>query len=148
MVGDIAAGYYAKRMGLPIDHLLVATNANDILHKFFSKGEYHKASEVTPTCTPSMDIHYILNQIHGSLWYMRTYPSSKQFWEIPLLLIGRELKASVWLDEWIQGHRQAHSLRGHPHSGPIWFQFFCCLSSRHWGTALLIFLLFPFILLF
>ena len=31
---DIVAGYYAKRMGLPIDHLIVATNANDILHRY------------------------------------------------------------------------------------------------------------------
>jgi len=33
--GDILAGYYAKRMGLPVKHLVVATNSNDILHRFF-----------------------------------------------------------------------------------------------------------------
>ena len=53
--GDILAGYYAKRMGLPVRHLIVATNDNDILHRFFSKGEYHKAG-VRATCSPSMDI--------------------------------------------------------------------------------------------
>lgn len=31
--GDVLAGYYAKRMGLPVDKLLVATNENDILHR-------------------------------------------------------------------------------------------------------------------
>mmetsp|Transcript_20724 Transcript_20724/g.33766 ORF Transcript_20724/g.33766 Transcript_20724/m.33766 type:complete len:529 (-) Transcript_20724:33-1619(-) len=54
--GDILAGYYAKRMGLPVDQLVVATNENDILHRFFSKGEYFKPSGVSPTLSPSMDI--------------------------------------------------------------------------------------------
>jgi len=53
--GDILAGYYAKRMGLPVDKLIVATNENDILHRFFSKGEYHRY-EINQTISPSMDI--------------------------------------------------------------------------------------------
>lgn len=53
--GDILAGYYAKRMGLPVKHLIVATNSNDILHRFFTKGEYDKYP-VQATCSPSMDI--------------------------------------------------------------------------------------------
>jgi threonine synthase len=53
--GDILAGYYAKRMGLPVKHLIVATNSNDILHRFFTKGEYDKFP-VLATCSPSMDI--------------------------------------------------------------------------------------------
>lgn len=36
------AGYYASRMGLPIDRLIVATNANDILDRFFKTGRYEK----------------------------------------------------------------------------------------------------------
>jgi threonine synthase len=35
--GDILAGYYARRMGLPIGDLIVATNENDILDRFFSQ---------------------------------------------------------------------------------------------------------------
>merc|ERR1712176_657283 len=53
--GDILAGYYAKRMGLPVQHLIVATNSNDVLHRFFTKGEYDKLP-VLATCSPSMDI--------------------------------------------------------------------------------------------
>mmetsp|Transcript_60140 Transcript_60140/g.175741 ORF Transcript_60140/g.175741 Transcript_60140/m.175741 type:complete len:507 (+) Transcript_60140:86-1606(+) len=53
--GDILAGYYAKRMGLPVKHLIVATNSNDILHRFFESGDYDK-HPVEATCTPSMDI--------------------------------------------------------------------------------------------
>jgi len=53
--GDILAGYYAKRMGLPVKHLIVATNDNDILHRFFDSGSYDK-HPVKATCSPSMDI--------------------------------------------------------------------------------------------
>lgn len=40
--GDILAGYYAKRMGLPVRHLVIATNSNDILDRFFCSGQYNK----------------------------------------------------------------------------------------------------------
>uniref|UniRef100_A0A6U4LG57 Threonine synthase n=2 Tax=Hemiselmis andersenii TaxID=464988 RepID=A0A6U4LG57_HEMAN len=53
--GDILAGYYAKRMGLPVRHLLVATNSNDILDRFFTTGQYNKYP-VVQTFSPSMDI--------------------------------------------------------------------------------------------
>jgi len=53
--GDILAGYYSKRIGLPVGKLIVATNENDILHRFFSKGEYH-LYKIVPTISPSMDI--------------------------------------------------------------------------------------------
>lgn len=53
--GDILAGYYARQMGLPVDKLIVATNENDILHRFFTKGEYHRY-DINHTISPSMDI--------------------------------------------------------------------------------------------
>jgi len=53
--GDILAGYYAKRMGLPVGKLIVATNENDILHRFFTTGEYHRR-DIAKTISPSMDI--------------------------------------------------------------------------------------------
>ncbi|CBN76262.1 Threonine synthase [Ectocarpus siliculosus] len=53
--GDVLAGYYAKRMGLPVDRLVVAVNENDILHRFFSTGKYWREG-VVPTLAPSMDI--------------------------------------------------------------------------------------------
>ena len=45
--GDILAGYYAKRMGLPIDKLVVATNSNDILARFWKSGAYEKVDSST-----------------------------------------------------------------------------------------------------
>lgn len=53
--GDIFAGYLARNMGLPINQLVVATNRNDILHRFISKNHYEMES-LHHTLSPSMDI--------------------------------------------------------------------------------------------
>lgn len=53
--GDIYAGYLAKKMGLPVRQLIIATNSNDILHRFISNNEYQKTT-LEPTLSPSMDI--------------------------------------------------------------------------------------------
>jgi threonine synthase len=58
--GDILAGYYAKRMGAPISELILATNENDILSRFFNTGEY-SLGEVFQTLSPSMDIQVASN---------------------------------------------------------------------------------------
>lgn len=58
--GDIFAGYLARRMGLPIRRLILATNRNDILTRFFHSGTY-KIGLVYPTITPSMDIQMASN---------------------------------------------------------------------------------------
>ncbi len=58
--GDVFAGYLAKKMGLPIDKLIVATNENDILHRAISKGDY-VSREVKETSSPSMDIQLASN---------------------------------------------------------------------------------------
>ena len=58
--GDVFAGYLAKKMGLPINKLLVATNENDILHRAISRGDYI-SKEVKETSSPSMDIQLASN---------------------------------------------------------------------------------------
>jgi len=58
--GDVYAGYLAKKMGLPINKLVVATNQNDILHRAISKGEYN-VEKVSETISPSMDIQLASN---------------------------------------------------------------------------------------
>eukprot|EP00924_Labyrinthula_sp_SR-Ha-C_P006572 snap_masked-scaffold_38-processed-gene-2.39-mRNA-1 protein AED:0.00 eAED:0.00 QI:0/-1/0/1/-1/1/1/0/508 len=54
--GDILAGWYAKEMGLPVKDLIVATNGNDILYRFFDHGAYTQDGAVKATFAPSMDI--------------------------------------------------------------------------------------------
>jgi threonine synthase len=58
--GDILAGYIAQQMGLPISKLILATNENDILSRFFNTGIYGKAEAVS-TISPSMDIQVASN---------------------------------------------------------------------------------------
>ncbi len=53
--GDIFAGYLARNMGLPINQLIVATNKNDILHRFISQNQY-ELHPLEHTLSPSMDI--------------------------------------------------------------------------------------------
>jgi threonine synthase len=69
--GDIYAGYIAKRMGLPIDQLIIATNRNDILARCLATGTYGMQT-VEPSLSPSMDIQIssnferLLFDLHGS----------------------------------------------------------------------------------
>jgi threonine synthase len=58
--GNIFAGYAAMRMGLEVDQLIVASNRNDILTRFFTTGTM-QVGEVVPTLSPSMDIQVSSN---------------------------------------------------------------------------------------
>lgn len=58
--GNVYAGYVAKSMGLPVSRLIVATNANDILHRFYTTGRMERRG-VVPTISPSMDIQISSN---------------------------------------------------------------------------------------
>ncbi|MBQ9513605.1 MAG: threonine synthase [Clostridia bacterium] len=54
--GDILAGYYAKKMGLPVGKLVCASNSNNVLTEFFNNGTYNSDREFYKTISPSMDI--------------------------------------------------------------------------------------------
>lgn len=58
--GNVYAGYIAQSMGLPVEKFLVATNRNDILHRFFSSGRMWM-EKVAPSLSPSMDIQVSSN---------------------------------------------------------------------------------------
>lgn len=58
--GDIFAGHIARRMGLPVGRLVVATNQNDILHRCLETGRY-ETEAVQPSISPSMDIQVSSN---------------------------------------------------------------------------------------
>ena len=58
--GDIFAGYIARKMGLPIEQLVIATNQNDILDRAIKSGDY-KTNGVKPSISPSMDIQVSSN---------------------------------------------------------------------------------------
>ena len=73
--GDVFAGYLAKKMGLPIDKLIVATNENDILHRAISNGDYI-SKEVRETLSPSMDIQLASN-FERLIYYINNSNSEK-----------------------------------------------------------------------
>ncbi len=66
--GNIFAGYVAKRMGLPVKRLILATNSNDILYRFINHGDY-SVSGVKPTLSPSMDIQ-VASNLERYLYYL------------------------------------------------------------------------------
>jgi threonine synthase len=71
--GDILAGWFAKRLGLPVERLVVATNENDILARFFQTGRYEPdpATDggVKATYSPAMDI-LLSSNFERLLWYL------------------------------------------------------------------------------
>ena len=73
--GDVFAGYLAKKIGLPIDKLIVATNENDILHRAISKGDY-VSKKVKETLSPSMDIQLASN-FERLIYYVNNSDSEK-----------------------------------------------------------------------
>ena len=91
--GDVLAGYYAKRMGLPMGKLVVATNSNDILARFWRSGRYERVDStlggaaqdgksksaddgsVRATWSPAMDI-LVSSNFERLLWYLSYETSS------------------------------------------------------------------------
>ncbi len=67
--GDAFAGYLAKRMGLPVERLIIATNRNDILARFIETGVYRVSTQVCQTLSPAMDIQ-IASNFERYLYYL------------------------------------------------------------------------------
>ncbi|THH30480.1 hypothetical protein EUX98_g3691 [Antrodiella citrinella] len=123
--GDVLAGYYAKRMGLPISKLVVATNSNDILARFWQSGAYEKvdsnesvssgdatepaegasdgkqaqaAGGVKETLSPAMDI-LVSSNFERLLWYL-TYETTEV--DANAHDESRRLKAGETVDGWMK----------------------------------------------
>lgn len=73
--GNILAGYYAKKMGLPIGKLICASNSNKVLYDFMNTGEYNINRNLTKTISPSMDI--IISSNFERLLYAASNNDSK-----------------------------------------------------------------------
>ncbi len=67
--GDILAGYYAKMLGLPVKHLIVASNSNNVLFDFLVSGTYNRQRTFHHTVAPSMDI-LVSSNLERMLYYM------------------------------------------------------------------------------
>lgn len=67
--GDILAGYYAKRLGLPVARLIVASDANNVLFDFLTTGTYDRKRPFFTTTSPSMDI-LVSSNLERMLYYL------------------------------------------------------------------------------
>lgn len=67
--GDILAGYYALKMGLPVGRLICASNTNDVLFDFIETGVYNKNRPFNKTASPSMDI-LVSSNLERLLFYV------------------------------------------------------------------------------
>jgi threonine synthase len=122
--GSILAGYYAKRMGLPIAKLVIATNENDILHRFWQTGTYSKhdahskkahggfkgdgaqahEAHVKETLSPAMDI-LVSSNFERLFWHLRL---QYEFDENPERRIEVSVRmAGAKIQEWFQ-HLKSH----------------------------------------
>jgi len=105
--GDALAGYYAKRMGLPMGKLVVATNSNDILARFWRSGRYERVDStlgdgkstdgsVRATRSPAMDI-LVSSNFERLLWYLA--------YETPSVAASegeRRASAGATIDGWMK----------------------------------------------
>ena len=116
--GDILAGYFAKRMGLPADKLVIATNENDILHRFWRTGHYEKkavhgreaeggfeddgakahSEGVKETLAPAMDI-LVSSNFERLLWFLsyRIHGANASSVTEKRKIAGEQVK--TWLNE-------------------------------------------------
>ena len=67
--GDVLAGYYAKRLGLPVGKLIVASNTNKVLTDFLETGTYDRRRPFMKTISPSMDI-LVSSNLERMLYYL------------------------------------------------------------------------------
>jgi threonine synthase len=67
--GDVLAGYFAKRLGLPVGKLVVASNANNVLTDFITTGVYDRRRAFHKTISPSMDI-LVSSNVERLLYYI------------------------------------------------------------------------------
>ena len=108
--GDILAGYYAKRMGLPVGRLVCASNKNNVLTDFLTTGTYDRNRAFYQTITPSMDI-LISSNLERLLYHMSGSADAVAGWmkelretgryTIPQALLAKiqETFAAGWADE-------------------------------------------------
>lgn len=135
--GNILAGYYAKRMGVPINRLLCASNANKVLADFIAGGDYDiSARRLVKTPSPSMDI-LISSNLERLLYHLSGDPAFIREWMAALRATGRfavdaatrEKLAAQFTGAWVDNEtclrtigavQRAHDYLLDPHTAVAW----------------------------
>ena len=136
--GDILAGYYAKMLGLPVRHLIVASDRNNVLFEFLTTGTYNRQRPFFQTISPSMDI-LVSSNLERMLYYMADGDTRlitmlmndlKQWgaYEVPETLLARirHLFGCGWADEdqvrqMIADCWEKHRYVIDPHTACAWY---------------------------
>ncbi|MEJ8302364.1 threonine synthase [Saccharibacillus sacchari] len=103
--GNIFSGFLAKKMGLPINKLIIATNENNILERFVTTGEY-QPGEFRKTHSPSMDIQ-VASNFERYLYYLLDEDSSAVAAYMQQLADGRKIVIEGELLKRVQSELQA-----------------------------------------
>ncbi|KAF7532104.1 hypothetical protein G7Z17_g13672 [Cylindrodendrum hubeiense] len=102
--GDVLAGYFATRMGLPTEKLVIATNENDILDRFWKTGKYEKQAEgsdqvgARETLSPAMDI-LVSSNFERLLWFLAYEFASKAGMDDEWSRKQASQEVTVWLSD-------------------------------------------------
>lgn len=135
--GNILAGYYAKRMGLPVHKLICASNSNNVLTEFLQTGVYNRQRQFYKTASPSMDIlissnleRFLYYLVGGdtkqvSQWMEDLNQQGKYFVGQERLAAIKELFWADWVDdkntlETIQTIFEKHRYLADPHTAVAW----------------------------
>ena len=86
--GNILAGYYAKRMGLPVGKLVCASNANNVLTDFLQTGIYDRKRDFYQTMSPSMDI-LVSSNLERLLYHLTEDTAQVAAWMQELTEVGK-----------------------------------------------------------
>ena len=86
--GNILAGYYAKRMGLPVGKLVCASNANNVLTDFLQTGSYDRKRDFYQTMSPSMDI-LVSSNLERLLYHLTEDTAQVAAWMQELTEVGK-----------------------------------------------------------
>lgn len=134
--GDILAGYYALRMGLPVERLVCSSNNNNVLTDFLKTGVYDRNREFFKTLSPSMDI-LISSNLERLLYHVTNDAKQVAEWMRSLAMTGRydvgeEVLAKIqavfacdWADDALTLHTIRDVYRNHkyipdPHTAVAW----------------------------
>ena len=116
--GDILAGYYAKRSGLPVGRLICASNANNVLTDFFRTGVYDRNRPFLLTMSPSMDI-LVSSNLERLLYLLSGDPEQVAAWMAQLRGAGRydvgglreTISAEGFVGYYADEHRTSETIR-------------------------------------
>lgn len=117
--GNILAGYYAKKMGLPINKLICASNDNNVLSEFFKTGKYDRRRAFFKTISPSMDIlissnlerllYHITDNNASLISTWMNELSTQGFYEIGSKYL-QTIKETFWAD-WVDDKDTINTIR-------------------------------------